>query len=63
MENWSLLDISGYNFIKPGTNYHGGKEKTWQKNAGNVLNKHTLQVNSVKFQLKMFYNMYKMIYK
>jgi len=26
MENWSLLDISGYNFIKPGTNYHGGNQ-------------------------------------
>lgn len=31
MENWSLLDISGYNFIKPGTNYHGGKRKPDRK--------------------------------
>ena len=39
------------------------KRKPNRKNAGNVLNNHTLQVNSVKFQLKMFYNMYNMIYK
>lgn len=38
------------------------KRKLDRKNAGNVFNKHTLQVNSVKFQLKMFYNMYKMIF-
>ena len=38
------------------------KRKPDRKNAGNIFNKHTLQVNSEKFQLKMFYNMYKMIF-